>query len=214
MTTKQNLLKGFFKENPVLVYLLGMCSALAVTKSVESALGMGLLVLFVLICSNVVISLIKKFIPDEVRIPCYIVVIALFVTIVKLFCQAFLFDLYESLGVFLSLIVVNCIVLGRAEAYASKNNVFDSFIDGLGMGIGYIIAMLIISIFREVLGTGGITFGLTLIPLNSPVTLRIFPSEFALKFLVQSTGGFISLGVILAIIAAITLHKKAKEEKK
>jgi len=208
MKTKQNLLKGFFKENPVLVHVLGMCSALAVTKSVESALGMGLLVLMVLIGSNVVVSLVKKLIPNEVRIPCYIVIIALFVTIVKLLCQVFLFNLYESLGVFLSLIVVNCIVLGRAEAYASKNNVFDSFIDALGMGIGYIIAMLIISISREILGTGGITFGLNLIPLDNPVTLQIFPPQFALSFLVQPPGGFLCLGIILAIISAASTRKR------
>lgn len=220
MTTRQNLVKGIFKENPVFVYLLGMCSALAITSSVESSIGMGILVTLVLIGSNVVVSLVKKLIPDEVRIPCYIVIIATFVTIVKLLCEAFAADLYTSLGVFLSLIVVNCIILGRAEAYASKNSVFNSFIDAVGMGIGYTLAILLISLFRELLGTGAIVFGQVL-PLGNVTVLRLFPEKYALSFLVQAPGAFIVLGLLLAIIPVIgngikrlTAKKESKQESK
>ena len=157
--TKKNFLKGLIAENPLFVSILGTCPALATTKSIEAALGMGLLFTVVLICSNILVSLLRKLISEEIRTPAYIVIIATFVTMVKMMTNAFLPELYSTLGVFISLIVVNCIVLGRAEAYASKNNVFDSLIDALGMGIGYTIALLIMAFFREVLGSGMITFG-------------------------------------------------------
>lgn len=205
----KNFTKGIIVENPLFVSLLGTCPALATTKSIESALGMGILFMFVLICSNIVISLIRKITPEEVKIPVYIVVIATFVTIVKMLSEAFLPELYSTLGVFISLIVVNCIVLGRAEAYASKNGVFDSLLDALGMGIGYTIAIVSIAFVREFLGTGGFVFGkvLTFIPF---VNLSLF-APYALKFLTMPSGGFLVLGIFLAVFAFI--HNK-KEEKK
>ena len=148
MSKKENFLKGFIKENPIFVFLLGMCPALAVTSTFETALGMGLLVIFVLTGSNVVISLLRKYIPDNVRTPSYIVIIATFVTIIKMLTNAYAFPLYQSLGVFIPLIVVNCLILGRAESFASKNNVVDSAIDGVGMGLGFTFALVVIGIIR------------------------------------------------------------------
>ena len=205
----KNLTKGIIIENPLFVSLLGTCPALATTTTIESALGMGILFMFVLICSNVVISLIRKITPEQVKIPVYIVVIATFVTIVKMLSEAFLPVLYDTLGVFISLIVVNCIVLGRAEAYASKNNVFDSFLDGVGMGIGYTLAIMAIAFVRELFGTGGFTFGevLTFLP---KVSFHI-PDGYALKFLTYPIGGFLVLGIFLAIFACVKNKKDEKE---
>lgn len=205
---KSIILKGIIKENPLFVTLLGACPALATTTSVESALGMGILFMFVLIGSNVVISLLRKIIPDQVKIPCYIVIIATFVTIVKMLSEAFLPELYQTLGVFISLIVVNCIVLGRAEAYASKNNVVDSFFDAIGNGLGYTMAIMIIAFFREVLGTGGITIGVVL---NFLPFVEFLPlKEFAISLFTMPAGAFLVLGVVLGVISAI---KNKKEEK-
>ena len=148
------LLKGLIKENPVLVLVLGTCPTLAMTTSLKNALGMGLSVIFVLLCSNIVISALRRVIPDTVRIPAYIVVIACFVTVVKMLLQAFVPSLFTSLGTFLDLIVVNCIILGRAEMFASKNTVADSALDGLGMGAGFTLALLAMALIRETLGSG------------------------------------------------------------
>ena len=181
MTKKENFLKGFIKENPIFVFLLGMCPALAVTATFETSLGMGLLVIFVLTSSNVAISLLKKYIPEEVRTPSYIVIIATFVTVVKMLTEAYALPLYTALGVFIPLIVVNCLILGRAEAFASKNGVIDSAIDGVGMGIGFTIGLSIIGITRELLATGQIAYGVYL-PLPSSglsclFTARVRPAE-------------------------------------
>ena len=216
--TRKNFLKGLFAENPLLVSILGTCPALATTKTLEAALGMGILFTIVLICSSCLVSLLRKIIPEEVRTPAYIVIIATFVTIVKMMTNAFLPELYSTLGVFISLIVVNCIVLGRAEAYASKNNVFDSLIDALGMGLGYTLAIILMAIFREFLGTGGFTFGrvFTFIPLT---TLQIIPKGYEIKMFQNPVGAFIVFGVILAVIAFIKNRKDelkkalAKQEK-
>mgnify|MGYP003375728994 FL=1 len=153
-----NFKNGFVKENPVFGLYLGMCSALAISTSLNNAIGMGLCVTLVLICSNILVSLIRKITPDEIRIPVYIVIIASLVTVVEMFVHAYMPELYTSLGVFLSLIVVNCIILGRAEAFASKNGVLASAIDGLGMGLGYTFALLLISFVREFLANMAITF--------------------------------------------------------
>ena len=187
-----NFTKGLFKENPTLVLLLGMCPSLATTTSVTNAIGMGLSATAVLICSNMVISLLRKLIPSKVRIAAYIVIIATFVTIVEMLLKAFLPDLAESLGVFIPLIVVNCIILARAEAFASKNNVFASFLDGAGMGLGFTIALVIISTFREILGAG------------TWMGFRVMPSIYqpALLFILPA-GGFLSLGIILGVINLI-----------
>ena len=208
--TKQNFLKGLFIENPLFVSVLGTCPALATTKSIEAAIGMGILFSIVLICSNVLISLIRKLIPDEVRTPCYIVVIATFVTMVKMLANAFLPELYSTLGVFISLIVVNCIVLGRAEAYASKNGPFDSLIDALGMGVGYTLAIVVMAFFREVLGTGYITFGkiFTFIPYFQ---IPILTKDFAIKLFTLPSGAFIVFACILAAIAAFSNMRKKRK---
>ena len=187
-----NFTKGLLKENPVLVLLLGMCPSLATTTSVTNAIGMGLSATAVLICSNMVISLLRKLIPSKVRIAAYIVIIATFVTIVEMLLKAFLPDLAESLGVFIPLIVVNCIILARAEAFASKNNVFQSFLDGAGMGLGFTIALVIISTFREIIGAGT-WMGFQVMPtIYQPALLFILPA-----------GGFLSLGIILGAINLI-----------
>lgn len=181
----KNFTKGIIKENPVFVIALGLCPALAVTTMVWNAIGMGLGVIFVLVCSNLIISLLRNFIPDEIHIPAYIVVIASFVTMVELIMKAYLPSLAESLGIFIPLIVVNCVILGRAEAFASKNTPVDSIVDGLGMGIGFTIALIAIALVREVLGAGQITLfeqgdtlvRITLGKLNeSPVALFSLPA--------------------------------------
>lgn len=198
MSHLKTLTKGLIKENPVLVMLLGTCPTLATTSLVSSALGMGMATTFVLICSNIVISLIKKLIPKEVRLPCYIVVIAGFVTFVGFILQSYVPDLYDSLGIFLSLIVVNCIILGRAEMFASKNGVGDSALDGLGMGLGFTLALFIISSIREILGSGswlGMSFGSWFQPI---------------VFFVTPAGGFFVFGCVIAIVNAVSNAKGKK----
>ena len=206
-SVRQNFLKGIINENPLLVSILGTCPALATTKTVEAAIGMGLLFTIVLICSNVLVSLLRKFISEEIRTPAYIVIIATFVTMVKMFTNAFLPELYSTLGVFISLIVVNCIVLGRAEAYASKNTVFDSFIDALGMGLGYTLAIILMAFFREFLGTGGFTFGkiFTFIP---ETKLIIIPKGYEISLFQTPVGAFIVFALILAVISFIKNRKQ------
>jgi electron transport complex protein RnfE len=186
------LTRGIVKENPTFRLVLGMCPTLAVTTSLENAIGMGVAATFVLLCSNVVISSLRKVIPSAVRIPCYIVIIAAFVQIVDLLMQAYTPALAESLGIFIPLIVVNCIILGRAEAYASKNAVLDSAADGIGMGIGFTLALSIIATAREFIGNGSITLWGTLAMKNlhgNAMVLAILPA-----------GGFITLGLILALM--------------
>lgn len=183
--------RGLVKENPLLVLLLGMCPALAVTTSVMNGLGMGAAVIFVLMCSNIVISLLRKVIPSAVRIPAFVVVIASFVTIVDMVMEGFAPDLHAALGVFIPLIVVNCVILARAEAFASKNSVLASAIDGLGMGLGFTLALVLVSAVREILGNGSI-LGINILGEGfaaSPVLIMILPP-----------GGFLTLGIIIAIM--------------
>ena len=196
------LTKGFFKENPSLILVLGMCPTLAVTTSVNNAIGMGAATTFVLLMSNLIISLLKNVIPDKVRIPCFIVIIATFVSIVDLIIQGFVPALSESLGVFIPLIVVNCIVLGRAEAFASKNGVIDSILDGLGMGIGFTISLILVAAVREILGAG------------SFMGYQFIPSDYNILIFVLAPGAFLVLGFIMAlmrhIINRITEKRKNK----
>ncbi len=208
--TKKNFLKGIIVENPLFVSILGTCPALATTKTLEAALGMGILFTIVLICSNILVSLLRKVISEEIRTPAYIVIIATFVTIVKMMTNAFLPELYSTLGVFISLIVVNCIVLGRAEAYASKNNVFDSFIDALGMGVGYTLALLLMALFREILGTGAFSFG-AIFSFVPYVKVQIIPKPYVISMFQNPAGAFIVFGIILAVIAFI--HNRKEEYK-
>jgi len=188
MNQWKNFTKGFFKENAVFVLLLGMCPTLGVTSSAINGLGMGLATTFVLVMSNLVISLIKNLIPEKVRIPAFIVVIATFVTIVEMLMQAFTPALYSSLGLFIPLIVVNCIVLGRAEAFASKNSVGSSIVDGLGMGLGFAMALTMLGSVRELLGSGKL-FNFT-----------IYPEDYGMLVFVLAPGAFIALGYMIAII--------------
>ena len=190
------LTNGLLKENPVLVLVLGTCPTLAMSVSVINAIAMGLAATAVLICSNSVISLLRKIIPDTVRIPCYIVVIAGFVTLVQMLMEAYLPDLYEMLGVYLALIVVNCIILGRAEMFANKHGVLESALDGLGMGFGFTLALLAMSIIREVLGNA--SFAGIAIP---------FLQDYKIPILTAPPGGFMVFGCLIALVAYITRGK-------
>ncbi|MCL2018299.1 MAG: electron transport complex subunit E [Oscillospiraceae bacterium] len=180
--------KGVIKENPVFFTLLGMCPTLALTSSAENSVGLGIATMFVLTCSNIVISLLKNLIPSQVRLPCYIVIISGFVTFVGLMLKAFLPDLYDQLGIFLSLIAVNCVILSRAEVFASKNGVLASAFDGLGMGLGFTLALFIMGTIREILGTGT-WFNIALPELSEPMTIFIYPA-----------GGFFTLGFVIAAV--------------
>lgn len=182
------LMNGIIKENPTFVLLLGMCPTLGTTSSALNGMSMGLATTFVLVCSNVVISLIKNLIPDMVRIPAFIVVIASFVTALQMCMQAFVPDIYATLGLFIPLIAVNCIILGRAEAFASKNGVVPSFFDGVGMGLGFTIALTVLGAVREILGTGKI-FG-----------LEVWPEDYGMLMFVLAPGAFIVLGYLIAIV--------------
>ena len=195
-TTKENLTRGIFKENPTLVMLLGMCPTLGVSTSAINGLGMGIATLFVLILSNIAISSIKNLIPNGVRIPCYIVVIASFVSVIDLSMSAWMPSLHAALGIYIPLIVVNCIILGRAEAFASKNNVFQSICDAIGMGIGFTMSLTILGAIREILGAGTI-FGYPILGLDAnPILLFIMPP-----------------GAFIALAFMIIVFNKLREEK-
>ena len=194
MNIQKQFEEGLLSKNPVLAQLLGMCSTLAITTSLFNGLGMGISVMIILICSNVLISALRKVIPSQIRIAAYIVIIAGFVTIVDLLLQAFLPDLASSLGVFIPLIVVNCIILGRAEAFASKNGVLASALDGLFQGIGYTVALVVMCVIRELLGAG--TFGGGI--LNGGEGIRIIPEGYPAMQMVMPVGGFLTLGFVVA----------------
>ena len=194
MNLKKQFIEGLLTKNPVTVQLLGMCSVLAITTSLFNGIGMGLSVTIILTCSNILISALRKVIPSQIRIAAYIVIIAAFVTVVDLALKAFIPALSASLGVFIPLIVVNCIILGRAEGFASKNGVLASAIDGICQGIGYTVALCIMCIIRELLGSG--TFGGGL--LNGGEGIRIIPAQFPAMQMVMPVGGFLVLGFIIA----------------
>lgn len=191
VSKKSIFTRGFIKENAVFVMLLGLCPVLGTTSSAINGMGMGIATLFVLVLSNMVVSLVKGFIPDKVRIPAFIVIIASFVTVIQLLMQAYTPALYEALGIFIPLIVVNCLILGRAEAFASKNTFFDSLLDGLGMGLGFTIALTILGAFREILGS------------NSLFGFKFLEGDGMLVF-VLAPGGFIGLGYIIAVFNKYT----------
>lgn len=211
MNKLQILTKGLIKENPTFVLLLGMCPTLGTTTSAINGLGMGVATLFVLTCSNVAISLIKNLIPDKVRIPAFIVVIASFVTVVQLCMEAYVPDLYATLGVFIPLIVVNCIILGRAEAFASKNGVLDSALDGLGMGLGYTCSIVIMSLIREVLATGMISFTNPFDAAQVIFELRLIPEDYVISLFSQPFGAFCTFACLAAALAAYKDHQAKKQ---
>ena len=205
MNRKKQFMEGLLTQNPVLVQVLGMCSTMAITTSFFNGIGMGVAVLIILTLSNIIISAIRKVVPDKIRIAMFIVVIAGFVTMVDLLIQAFLPDLAESLGVFIPLIVVNCIILGRAEGFSYKNGIVDSFFDGIFQGIGYTVVLLIMCIIREFLGAG--TFGGGV--LNGGAGIQIMPAEFGIGMLTLPVGGFLVLGCLIAAMQwALSKSKK------
>ena len=201
MNTLKNFSKGLIKENPVLVLVLGTSPTLAISTSVSSPLGMGAAATVVLLCSNIVISALRKIIPDKVRIPCYIVLIAGFVTMVQMLVKAFAPALDESLGIYLPLIVVNCIILGRAEMFANKNKVFDSAIDALGMGAGFTLALTMMATIREIFGNG------TFLGIEIPVL-----AENHISILTMAPGGFFVFGCLMALVTRLSKKKPKKEE--
>lgn len=191
----QEFTKGLWAEIPPFRLVLGLCPTLAVTKTVENGIGMGVATTFVLVCSNVLISLLKNVIPKKVRIACYIVVIATFVTVVELVMQAYAYPLFLKLGIFIPLIVVNCIVLGRAEAFATKNNIGRSFMDGLGIGVGFTLSLTVLAAVREVFGSGTFT-----VPLTGEAATVFGPSFQPFSFMVEAPGAFVCLGLMLCVM--------------
>lgn len=203
---------GIFAQNPTFRLVLGMCPTLAITTSAFNGLGMGLAATFILICSNALVSLLRKFIPDKVRIPAYVLIIATLVTLLEMILKKFVPTLYDALGIYLPLIVVNCIILARAEAFASTNKVGDSILDGLGMGLGFTLALTLLGVVREVIGNGTIFAG-------SLGSVQFNPNfgvlqNYSLKFFVMPAGGFLTLGLAMALVNALTDYraKKKKEE--
>ena len=211
MNFKKQFMEGLLTKNPVTVQLLGMCSTLAITTSLFNGIGMGLAVTIITICSNVLISALRKVIPNQVRIAAYITIIAGFVTVVDLLLKAYIPALSESLGVFIPLIVVNCMVLGRAEAFASKNGVLASAVDGLCQGIGYTVALVITCVIRELLGSG--TFGGGLLGPGG-AGIRIIPEQFPAMQIVMPVGGFLVLGFVIAGSQALMKYLDNKSKKK
>lgn len=201
MSKIQNFLKGIVKENPVLVLILGTCPTLAVSTNVLSALGMGAASTIVLLCSNIVISALRNVIPDKVRIPCYIVLIAGFVTMVQMLVKAFAPALDKALGIYLPLIVVNCIILGRAEMFANKNKVIDSAVDALGMGVGFTLALFLMATIREVFGNG------TWLGIEIPVLI-----DNHISIMTMAPGGFLVFGILIAVVNKVLNNKNSKKE--
>ena len=214
-TSKMKILtNGILNENPVLRLVLGTCPTLAVTTMASNGIGMGLAATFVLLCSNVVISALRKIIPDQVRIPCYITVIAGFVSVVQMIVKAYVPTLDKALGVYLPLIVVNCIILGRAEMFASKNGVIDSALDGIGMGIGFTVTLTVMGTIREILGSGTWMSGLgSLIPaLGSDFAIRVIPESIdSFSLMTSAPGGFFVFGILMAGATWLTTPKAKKE---
>ena len=192
-TLTQDFVKGLWDEVPPFRLVLGLCPVLAVTKAVENGIGMGVATTFVLVCSNVLVASLRKVIPSKVRIASYIVIIATFVTIAELLMQAYTYPMYKKLGIFIPLIVVNCIILGRAEAFASKNGIFRSFLDGLGIGIGFTLSLMALAAVRELLGTGDLTFW------EKPIHI-MGPWFQPFSFMVEAPGAFIALGLMLCLM--------------
>lgn len=221
MNIKNQFKEGLVTNNPVLVQLVGMCATMAITTSLFNGVGMGLSVLVILTCCNVVVSLLRKIIPGEIRLAIFVVVIAGFVTIVDLVLQAYVPALADSLGVFIPLIVVNCIIIGRAEAFCSKNSVGASFIDGIAQGLGYTLVLIAMCVIREFLGSG--TFGAGLIEIGAnglqfamgtAKGIQIFPAEYGIMYMILPFGGFVTLGVLIALMQFVLRKSAEKAEAK
>lgn len=199
-STKQIFIRGIFKENTTFVMFLGLCPTLATTNNLTNALGMGISVLIVLSLSNTIISIFRKIVPNEIRIPFYITIIATIVTLLQIVLSIAIPSIYESLGIYLPLIVVNCIVLGRAESFASKNNSFQSLLDGVAVGIGFLLALALLGTFRELVGTGAVSL----------LNVRLFSQESALAIITQPAGAFLMFGILAWIINTVKAKKEAK----
>ena len=221
MNIKNQFKEGLVTNNPVLVQLVGMCATMAITTSLFNGIGMGLSVLVILTCCNVVVSMLRKIIPGEIRLAIFVVVIAGFVTIVDLVLQAYVPALADSLGVFIPLIVVNCIIIGRAEAFCSKNSVGASFIDGIAQGLGYTLVLIAMCVIREFLGSG--TFGAGLIEIGAnglqfamgtAKGIQIFPAEYGIMYMILPFGGFVTLGVLIALMQYVLRKSAEKAEAK
>lgn len=206
------LLTGIFKENPSLVMFLGMCPTLAVTTKIDDAIGMTAAVMFVLLLSNISVSFIRKLVPDEVRIPVYIVIIASFVKIIDMLMQAYTPALSQSLGLFIPLIVVNCVILGRAEAFASKNTVVDSIFDAIGMSLGFGLSLFVLAAIRQFFGTGGLSLSNPLNPEQIIFSFNLFKDQ-AMSFLTMPAGAFLVFGLVVAIVAAYQNYRADKKTK-
>lgn len=216
MNKMKNFTAGFLRENPVFSLYLGLCSTLAITTTINNALGMGIAVVIVLVISNVMISLIRKITPSEIRIPVYIVIIATLVKVVQMFIKAYTPSLDEALGVFIPLIVVNCIILGRAEAFASKNSIVDSALDGLGMGLGYTVSILVMSLIRQVLASGIIALYNPFDTTQALFSINVIPQEFTINMFAQPFGAFITFAMLAGGLAAYKNRhdRKVKEAQK
>ncbi len=212
MNRKENFTAGFIRENPVFGLYLGLCSTLAITTSLNNAIGMGVAVILVLVMSNVIISCLRKVTPSEIRIPVYIVVIATLVKIIQMLIKAYAPALDSALGVFIPLIVVNCIILGRAEAFASKNGVLDSALDGLGMGLGYTCSIIVMSALRQILATGILSFENPFNVEQTIFSLRLIPEDFVISMFSQPVGAFITFALLAGALAAYKNHQTAKQE--
>ena len=221
MNIKNQFKEGLVTNNPVLVQLIGMCATMAITTSLFNGVGMGLSVLVILTCCNVVVSLLRKIIPGEIRLAIFVVVIAGFVTIVDLVLQAYVPALADSLGVFIPLIVVNCIIIGRAEAFCSKNGVFASFIDGISQGLGYTLVLIAMCVIREFLGSG--TFGAGLVEIvdgslhfamGTAKGIQLFPADYGIMYMILPFGGFVTLGCLIALMQYVLAKSAAKAEAK
>ena len=216
MNRKENFTAGFLRENPVFSLYLGLCSTLAITTTLNNAIGMGVAVIAVLVMSNVIISLMRNITPSEIRIPVYIVIIASLVKVIQMLIKAYAPSLDTALGVFIPLIVVNCIILGRAEAFASKNKVLDSALDGLGMGLGYTVSIVIMSGIRQLLATGALSFDNPFNAAHNIFTLKIIPDDFTISMFSQPVGAFCTFACLAAGLAAYKSYqtKKAAEKQK
>lgn len=208
--------EGILTKNPIFILMLGLCSSLAITTSIDNAFGMGIAVTLVLVCSNLIISLIRKFIPGEIRLPVFIVIIATFVSCITMLAEAFTYDLYKALGVFLPLITVNCIVMGRAEAFASKNDPLKSLLDGLANGVGFTLALLAIAFFREFLGTGNIVLhnmftSEEIFNLMKLIGLEKYSSNIKISLFQNGMGAFLVLGLLIALFQFIGDKKQSKK---
>ena len=221
MNIKKQFTEGLITNNPVLVQLIGMCATMAITTTLFNGVGMGISVLIILTCCNVVVSALRKIIPGEIRLAIFVVVIAGFVTIVDLVLQAYVPALAESLGVFIPLIVVNCIIIGRAEAFCSKNGVFASFIDGISQGLGYTLVLIAMCVIREFLGSG--TFGAGLIEIGAnglqfamgtAKGIQIFPADYGIMYMILPFGGFVTLGCLIALMQYVLKKSADKAEAK